>query len=161
MKKNQGMRRSLVPYLSHSFPLLKRNVCLLLMLHSWDIFDWVLPTKTNWKDINGSASPSRGITVLLNQHLATAASVFSVNTAVDHEVRTALDNKLERKKVKRWTEPLMWQPECLLRGKWQRMCEMESPSKAPRIAAYEPQVQIFTQAKNKTVISDVFRSFYD
>lgn len=56
--------------------------------------------------------------MLLDHHLATADSLFTIKTVVEALGQKISDNKFEGKKNEDINRALTWQPECLLRGKW-------------------------------------------
>lgn len=75
--------------------------------------------KQTWemRPINGSPLPNGGIIVLLDHHLTTADSLFTIKTVVEALGQKISDNKFEGEKNEDINRALTWQPECLLRGK--------------------------------------------
>lgn len=70
--------------------------------------------------------------MLLDHHLATTDSLFTIKTAVEALGHKISDNNFgeENEDINR---ALTWQPECLLRGKWYTAFGMESPSVTPEM----------------------------
>lgn len=70
--------------------------------------------------------------MLLDHHLATTDSLFTIKTAAEALGQQISDNKFEEENED-INRALTWQPECLLRGKWHIAYGMESPSVTPEI----------------------------
>lgn len=83
--------------------------------------------------------------MLLDHHLATTDSLFTIKTAVEAQGHKISDNKFgeENEDINR---ALTWQPECLLRGKWYTAFGMESPSLTP--ATHEHNTVLHERSRN-------------